>query len=63
VETSYGPPFGRKEKGGGHGGPFIFIGTHRLNEGKLSDFEAAWRDLVAVVEANEPQMIARLAQA
>jgi hypothetical protein len=39
-------------------GPFIFIGTHRLKEGKLSDFEAAWRDLVAVVEANEPQMIA-----
>ena len=38
--------------------PFIFIGTHRLKEGKLSDFEEMWRDLVDVVEAKEPQMIA-----
>lgn len=38
--------------------PFIFIGTHRLKEGKLEAFAAAWRDLVSVVEANEPQMIA-----
>ena len=39
-------------------GPFIFIGTHRLKEGKLSDFEASWKELVDVVEAKEPQMIA-----
>lgn len=39
-------------------GPFIFIGTHRLKEGKLGDFEASWKDLVSVVETNEPQMIA-----
>ena len=39
-------------------GPFIFIGTHRLKEGKLDDFEAAWGDLVDVVETNEPQLIA-----
>lgn len=38
-------------------GPFIFIGTHRLKDGKLADYEAAWNELVAVVEANEPQMI------
>ena len=37
---------------------FIFIGTHRLKEGKLDDFEAAWRELVDVVESKEPQMIA-----
>jgi hypothetical protein len=39
-------------------GPFIFIGTHRLKEGKLGDFKDAWRDLVAIVEENEPRMIA-----
>ena len=39
-------------------GPFIFIGTHRLKEVKLDDFEAAWGDLVDVVETNEPQLIA-----
>jgi hypothetical protein len=39
-------------------GPFIFIGTHRLKEGKLSDFERAWNELVAAVETNEPQLIA-----
>lgn len=37
--------------------PFIVIGTHRLKEGKLSDFETAWKDLVEVVESKEPQMI------
>lgn len=38
--------------------PFIFIGTHRLKEGKLGDFEAAWKELVQVVESKEPQLIA-----
>jgi len=38
--------------------PFIFIGTHRLKEGKLGDYERAWKELVDVVEAKEPQLIA-----
>ena len=38
--------------------PFIFVGTHRLREGKLEDFQEAFAALVGVVEANEPQMIA-----
>jgi hypothetical protein len=38
--------------------PFIFIGTHRLQDGKLRDFERAFGELVQVVETNEPQMIA-----
>jgi quinol monooxygenase YgiN len=38
--------------------PFIFIGTHRLQPGKLEAFRAAFADLVEVVEANEPRIIA-----
>lgn len=38
--------------------PFIFIGTHTLKEGKLEDFKKACRELVEVVEANEPRLIA-----
>jgi len=38
--------------------PFIFIGTHRLKEGKVADFEKSFAELVNVVEANEPQLIA-----
>lgn len=38
--------------------PFIFIGTHRLKEGKLQDFEKSFAQLVEVVEANEPRMVA-----
>ena len=38
--------------------PFIFIGTHRLKEGKLPDFEKSFGELVEVVEANEPRMVA-----
>jgi hypothetical protein len=37
--------------------PFIFIGTHRLQDGKLPDFEKAFGELVDVVETNEPQMM------
>ena len=40
------------------GEPFIFIGTHRLQEGKLPDFEKVFGELVEVVEANEPRIIA-----
>jgi len=38
--------------------PFIFIGTHRLQEGKIAEFEESFADLVRVVEENEPRMIA-----
>jgi hypothetical protein len=38
--------------------PFIFIGTHRLQEGKLEDFTAGFAELASLVEANEPRMIA-----
>jgi hypothetical protein len=38
--------------------PFIFIGTHTLREGKLEGFKKACRELVEVVEANEPRLIA-----
>jgi hypothetical protein len=39
-------------------GPFIFIGTHRIREGKLEEFKKEFAELVAVVEGNEPRMIA-----
>jgi hypothetical protein len=38
--------------------PFIFIGTHRLKDGKLQDFGKYFGELVEVVEANEPRLIA-----
>ena len=38
--------------------PFIFIGTHTLKEGKLQDFKKSCGELVEVVEANEPRLIA-----
>jgi quinol monooxygenase YgiN len=38
--------------------PFIFIGTHTLKEGKLQDFKQSCGELVEVVEANEPRLIA-----
>jgi quinol monooxygenase YgiN len=38
--------------------PFIFIGTHRLKDGKLQDFEKSFGELVEVVESNEPRLIA-----
>jgi quinol monooxygenase YgiN len=38
--------------------PFIFIGTHRIREGKLDEFKKQFAELVDVVEANEPRMIA-----
>lgn len=40
------------------GQPFIFIGTHRLQEGKLPAFRVAFARLTEVVKTNEPQMIA-----
>ena len=37
-------------------GPFIFIGTHRVKEGKLEEFRANAIDLAEVVEEREPQL-------
>ena len=37
-------------------GPFIFIGTHRLKDGKFESFQADSKALAAVVESNEPRM-------
>lgn len=37
-------------------GPFIFIGTHRVKEGKLEEFRATAIDLAEVVEEREPQL-------
>jgi quinol monooxygenase YgiN len=38
--------------------PFIFIGTHTIREGRLEDFKQQWRELLEVVEAKEPRLIA-----
>jgi hypothetical protein len=38
--------------------PFIFIGTHTLREGKLQDFKQQWLELLEMVEAKEPRLIA-----
>jgi hypothetical protein len=38
--------------------PFIFIGTHRIKEHKLEDFERNYLDLLGIVEAEEPRLIA-----
>jgi hypothetical protein len=38
--------------------PFIFIGTHRIKEGKFEDFKSNYLGLVKVVEAKEPRLIA-----
>ena len=37
-------------------GPFIFIGTHRVKEGKLEEFRATAIELAEVVEEREPQL-------
>ena len=38
-------------------GPFIFIGTHRVREGKLGEFRADAIALAALVEEREPQLL------
>jgi hypothetical protein len=35
-----------------------FIGTHTIREGKRQDFKQQWRELLEVVEAKEPRLIA-----
>lgn len=37
--------------------PIVYIDRSRIREGKIEDVRAAARDLVAFVEANEPQLI------
>ncbi|HWX96884.1 MAG TPA: hypothetical protein VNZ01_08515 [Solirubrobacteraceae bacterium] len=39
-------------------GPFIFIATNRLREGKLAAERERARDLSSLIEANEPQLLA-----
>ena len=38
--------------------PFIFVGTHAIREGKLEDFKQQWLELLEMVEAKEPRLIA-----
>ena len=38
--------------------PFIFIGTHTIRDGKLQDFRKSCGELLEVVEAHEPRLIA-----
>jgi quinol monooxygenase YgiN len=37
--------------------PFIFVGTHRIREGKLEEFKRDCRKLVEVVQEHEPQLM------
>lgn len=39
-------------------GPFIFVGTHQVKEGKLEEYRKSVQELVELVEANEPRLIA-----
>ena len=39
-------------------GPFIFIATNRLREGKLATEHERARELSSFIEANEPQLLA-----
>jgi quinol monooxygenase YgiN len=38
-------------------GPFVFVGTHRIKEGKAEAFKADARDLVELVQQREPQLL------
>ena len=38
--------------------PFIFIGTHRLKDGKLEAFKSSCSALVEMAESKEPRLIA-----
>lgn len=39
-------------------GPLIFIGTHKIKEGKLDEYRKTWQSLVDLVESKEPRVIA-----
>src|SRR5947208_14839811 len=49
---------GSATKGSTMSGPFIFIATNRLREGKLAAERERARDLSSFIEANEPQLLA-----
>jgi hypothetical protein len=38
-------------------GPFIFVGSHRIREGKLEEFRADAAALAGMVEEREPQLL------
>jgi hypothetical protein len=38
-------------------GPFIFVGSHRIREGKLEEFRADAAALAELVEEREPQLL------
>ncbi len=38
-------------------GPFIFVGSHRVREGKLDEFRADAVSLAKLVEDREPQLL------
>ena len=44
--------------GGRTSGPFIFIGTHRIKEGKLAQFKRDAQVLVDFARDHEPRLIA-----
>lgn len=39
-------------------GPFVFLGTYRIPDGRLEDFKSANREMTQFVEANEPRVMA-----
>ena len=39
-------------------GPFIFIGTHRIKDGRLEDFKRDARELAELVHEKEPRILA-----
>jgi hypothetical protein len=39
-------------------GPFVIISTARIKEGKLEEFKRFYLELVDIIKANEPQLIA-----
>jgi hypothetical protein len=48
----------RREKGDAMSGPFIFIATNRLKQGKLEEERERVPGLCDFIEANEPRLIA-----
>ncbi len=38
-------------------GPFVFVGTHRINDGQLEAFKRDARALVQLVHEREPQLL------
>jgi hypothetical protein len=38
-------------------GPFVFIGTHSIREGKLEEFQRDCQNLAEVVQEKEPQLL------